>query len=60
MDAIKMQKLVDMAVSEGLEIRPGKIVIVIPDMFAAFIAESPAVNPHYVEVKVEGEKWIFE
>jgi hypothetical protein len=43
-----------------LEVPEGKMVVVIPDMFASFLSPVPKVNSYYDEVKIEGENWICE
>ena len=43
-----------------LTVPMGKMAIVIPDMFVPLLGTAPKVNPHYEQVKLESENWIFE
>ena len=39
---------------------PARLPVLLPDMFASFLAQKPRVNPHYQRIKMESEKWINE
>lgn len=43
-----------------LEVPLGKQLILIPNMFASFLPATPEVNPHYEDVKEEGERSICQ
>lgn len=37
-----------------------KVTVILPDMFALFLSETPRVNPNYARVKAESELWFSE
>ncbi|KUJ11138.1 putative pentalenene synthase [Mollisia scopiformis] len=44
----------------AVEAPPGKVSVVIPDLFSSFLSLPPRVNPLYLKVKAESEAWFSE